>query len=50
MNGCEFFGGKTKSINSLLAKDFPHCDPGLLYEIAVRAKYLAYYLFPFFHF
>lgn len=35
MTGCEFFGGKTESIDSLLAKDFPHCDPGLLYEMAV---------------
>lgn len=37
MTGCEFFGGKTESINSVLAKDFPHCDPGLLHEMVVGA-------------
>ena len=42
MTGYEFFAGKTKSIISLLAKDFPHCNPGLLYEMAVGA--MGYFL------
>ena len=37
MTGCEFLGGKNESINSLLAKDFPHCDPTLVHEMAVGA-------------